>query len=202
MSDLATMVADVRTHAAALHNAWDRRAIDWPLDENSVVVEVGGYTGRWALQIAERYHPRLYVFEPQDWAADVCQEVLWRRAEVYRCALGDHDGDVIMGRWGTDGCSLLIEGGEPAVRMREIAAAFRELEIDHIDLMMMNIEGYEYVLIPHMLSQDILPDRLIVQFHPQTIGDARTAIVYDLLEAYGYRIAWDYGIVLTAWERI
>lgn len=195
------MIEDVRRRAATIEHEWDARALDWPLNEQSVVVEVGGYTGRWALQIAERYHPRLYVFEPQPWAADVCHEVLGKRATVIQLALGDDDGEVIMGGWGTDGCSLLKEGGEPAVRMREIGSLFRNLEIDHIDLMLMNIEGYEYTLIPHMLGQGIFPDRLMVQLHPPDPDGGATERVYLRLAEAGYRVVWTYGIVLTAWER-
>jgi hypothetical protein len=83
------MLDDVRARAANPEHEWDRRALDWPLTMHSVVVEVGGYCGRWALQIAERYGPRLFVFEPQAWAADVCRAVLGKRANVYTVALGD-----------------------------------------------------------------------------------------------------------------
>lgn len=199
MSEYAEMT---RARARAIEHEWDARALDWPLTAESVVVEVGGYTGRWALQIAERYAPRLFVFEPQPWAVEACHAVLGNRALVWGCALGTHDGDVIMGRWGTDGCSLLIEGGEPAVRMREIGGLFADLDIAHIDLMLMNIEGYEYTLIPHMIKQNILPQRLMVQFHefadPSGDGMARIGAALAML---GYRMAWTYGAVLTAWER-
>lgn len=200
---IETLVADTRAHAARFDNEWDRRAVDWPLDETSVVVEVGGYTGRWALQIAERYAPRLYVFEPQGWAAEVCKAVLGEKALVSGSALGDRGGFAVMTKWGGDGCTLVHarDGWDTVdVPMFEIGEAFRNLGITHIDLMLMNIEGYEYTLIPHMLKQGVLPDRLIVQFHPQPEGD-ETMAIYSLLDAHGYRIAWDYGVVLTAWER-
>ena len=51
-------------------------ALDWPIDENSIVFEIGGYEGRWSLQMAEKYNPRLYIFEPQDWARERCREKL------------------------------------------------------------------------------------------------------------------------------
>lgn len=198
---MTTMADATIARAAELDHPWDRAALDWPLDERSVVVEVGGYTGRWALQIAERYHPRLYVFEPQDWAADVCRAVLGDQASIFNVALGTHDGIAAMTKVGTDGCTIVSEG-ELGVHLHEIGAAFRDLGIAHIDLMLMNIEGYEYTLIPHMLDQGILPDRLMVQFH--TFADPsgmRTAAIYDRLAAVGYRVAWTYGVVLTAWER-
>lgn len=201
-----THVADTIARAANPEHEWDRRALDWPLTQESVVVEVGGYKGRWALQIAERYQPRLYVFEPQAWAAAVCREVLGDRATVLEYALGvEGNGDdgiaVPMGEWETDGCSL-IKPGRDWVTMHEIGTAMRFWGLSHIDLMLINIEGYEYQLIPHMLDQGILPTRLMVQFH--TFADPsgmRQATIYEKLAALGYRIAWTYGVVLTAWER-
>jgi len=188
------MLDDVRQRAANPEHEWDRRAIDWPLTPESVVVEVGGYCGRWALQIAERYHPRLYVFEPQLWAADVCRAVLGDRAQVVQAALGDRFGPAHMGKWETDGCSL-VEPGSQQVVMVEIAKTFKQLGIKAPDLMLMNIEGYEYTLIPHMISQGVLPKRLMVQAH----GDLD--ILIRQLDAAGYKILWTYGAVLTAWER-
>jgi hypothetical protein len=58
---LADWVAEAKASAAVVEHPWDVQALDWPLTAESVVVEVGGYKGRWALQIAERYAPRLMV---------------------------------------------------------------------------------------------------------------------------------------------
>lgn len=198
MPVLETLIADVRAHAARFDNEWDRRAVDWPdLTPESVVVEVGGYTGRWALQIAERYQPRLYVFEPQFWAFEVCREVLGDRAEVLPYGLGVETGYFPVGAYGGDGASFLKTDGEQAVcQMLEIAAAFAQQDITHIDLMLMNIEGHEFTLIPHMFAQGIYPQRLMVQLHG---SDAQTNALRALL-AQSYAPLWDYGYVLSAWR--
>jgi FkbM family methyltransferase len=199
---LDQLVLETRMAAACPEHVWDRLALDWPLTSESVVVEVGGYKGRWALQIAERYAPRLFVFEPQPWAAAVCRAVLHGYgAMVLPYALGATSGVMLMGDWETDGCSLLKAGGEHQVEMFEIAAIFRQLGLTQIDLMLMNIEGYEYMLIPHMLHRGILPQRLMVQFHEDVSGPAATADIFAQLEAAGYAVVWTYGAVLTAWER-
>ena len=202
---MSTLAADAIAHAANVEHEWDRRAIEWDgLTQDSVVVEVGGYTGRWALQIAERYGPRLFVFEPQEWAAAVCREVLGDRATVLEYALGvegkGEDGVAVsMGEWGTDGCSL-IKPGHERVTMHEIGVVMHFWGITHVDLMLMNIEGYEYVLLPHMIARGLLPDRLMVQWHPPIGGEAQhTALVADLERTH--RRLWDYGMVLMAWER-
>lgn len=198
MTDLAQ---ETIAAAANPEHPWDRAALDWPLTRDSVVVEVGGYKGRWAYQIAERYQPRLYVFEPQGWAYNVCRDVLGERAMVLGYGLGTHDGFLPMAAYETDGCTF-VAGNGPMAEMREIGGVFKRLGLRYIDLMLMNIEGYEYTLIPHMLDQGILPQRLMVQFH--TFADpsgVETGRIYERLAEAGYWIAWSYGVVLTAWER-
>lgn len=206
MSRIAELAIETHTAAANLDHEWDRRAIDWPLTRESVVVEVGGYKGRWALQIVERYQPRLYVFEPQPWAADVCRAVLGERATVLGYGLGVEDDDLPMMEWETDGCSFVKDGrvgdawGEASIH--EIGRVFETLNIAHIDLMLMNIEGYEYALLPYMLERNILPCRLMVQFHTFVDADGmRLARIHQMLEERGYHIEWTYGVMLTAWER-
>lgn len=200
---ITTWADETRAAATRLDNLWDWRAIDWPLNGGSVVVEVGGYKGRWALQIAERYSPRLYVFEPQPWAFAACQRVLGDRAKVLPYGLGATSGMLAMGDWETDGCSFVKPGGQTtgSGMLREIGGAFRELGITTIDLMLVNIEGYEYTLLPHMFDRGICPARLMVQFHDfaDPSGDGMRAIQARM--AGVYRLAWDYA-VLTAWERV
>lgn len=190
-----THAEETRRAAALLEHPWDEKAVDWPLTSESVVVEVGGYKGRWALQIAERYGPRLWVFEPQGWAYNVCRDVLSERATVLGYGLGATDGFAHMSAYETDGCTF-VNGDGPMAEMREIKSVFKRLGLSRIDLMLMNIEGYEYTLIPHMLAQNILPARLMVQMH-SFAGDSEG--LRDLL-ASRYRLLWDYGDVLSAWE--
>jgi hypothetical protein len=196
---LADLAANTRAAAAHLDHEWDERAIDWPLTAESVVVEVGGYTGRWALQIAERYGCLIEVYEPQPWAAAVCVEVLKPyAASVLPWGLGVRNEELPMGEWETDGCSFIKPANGPLCQLVDAATVLPGC----IDLMLMNIEGYEYTLIPYLLDNGILPQRLMVQFHPFT--DDQKAIqtqIYDRLAALGYAIAWSYDVILTAWER-
>jgi len=197
---ITTWADETRYAAAHPEHEWDEKAIDWPLTSASVVVEVGGYTGRWALQIADRYQPRLYVFEPQPWAFAACLRVMGDRATVLPYGLGAISGMLPMGDWGTDGASFVKPGSQGSGMLIEIGAAFRDLAIEHIDLMLMNIEGYEYTLLPHMFDQGIYPDRLMAQFHDHAdlTGDGRRAIEARLAERY--RKGWEYW-ALTAWEK-
>lgn len=198
MSQHSRWVSEAAASAMVFDHEWDHKAIDWPLDESNLVVEVGGFKGRWALQIAQLYNPRLFVFEPQPWAAAVCREVLaFYNAAVYECALGDHTGLVMLGQEGTDGASLFEASRQKSVVMREASEMLGGYDID---LMLVNIEGYEYVLVPYLVTNNIKPRRLMIQFHTKFDNGGQTEALRKMLAAVGYDIVWDYGDRLAAWE--
>lgn len=198
---LTGLVCEVYRLASIFNYEWDKKAIDWPrLNSNSIVVEIGGFTGRWSLQIAQKYNPNLYIFEPQKWCCLVLQEVFREyKAKIYPYGLAIDDGEQVVYEYGTDGCTLNPRPkktrNNKSVVFKEIKTAFWEEQIRHIDLMLMNIEGYEFDLIPHMLDNGILPDVLMVQFHGERMQETRT----KMMEFYS--LIWDYGEALSAWRR-
>ena len=200
---LPELAAEARAAAANVEHAWDRDALSWPgMPKGATVVEVGGYTGRWSLQMVERYDVRLFAFEPQPWAAATCRAVLGDRARVLAYALGDRFDILPMADWETDGCNFIEPSdGAHVAPVHEMAAAFEDLGITHVDLLLMNIEGYEYTLLPHMLDRGLLPQRLVVQFHIFDDYGVGMGRIFDRLAGAGYRVLWTYGVVLTAWER-
>lgn len=189
------------THAAAalIEHDWDEKALDWPrLTTESVVVEVGGYKGRWALQMARRYWPQLYVYEPQAWAAEVCREVLRPYgAFVFGHGVGVRDETLPMNGYETDGCTF-VNGDGPTGLLRDAAAVLPQ----SIDVMLINIEGYEYTLIPYLLEQGITPRNLVVQFHEHADPDGSgMGQIYAALLTAGYEDLWSYGPTLMAWSQ-
>lgn len=201
---LAELIDEARQIARAEpQHEWDGRALEWPLTSESVVVEVGGYKGRWSLQIAERYNPMVYVFEPQLWAYMVLCGVLdGYNGHILPYGLGVEDARCPMGSVGTDGGSLLTAAKyDDTVAVFEIERKFRGLGIENIDLMLMNIEGYEYTLLPHMLDKGILPDRLMVQFHAFADPDGSKLKAIKRRLKKHYTVAWEYGITLIAWQK-
>jgi hypothetical protein len=195
---VSTHADETRAAAARIDHEWDEKALEWPITANSVVVECGGYKGRWALQMAKRYWPQLYVYEPQAWAAAVCREVLRPYgALVFDYGLGVRDETLPMASYETDGCTF-VHGDGPLCLLRDAAAVLPPA----IDVMLVNIEGYEYTLIPYFIEQGIHPRHLVVQFHTHADPDgSRMAQVYAALLTAGYEERWSYGPTLMAWRR-
>lgn len=193
-------------HLAQLEHEWDIRSVVWDLNPDSVVVEVGAYKGRWAEIMSDLYRCKLYAFEPQRWAYEICRQKLDRfhKSNVYNFALGDRTGDFPMGEYETDGCSFARVGQRKEVigNMLGIGSVFKYLDIGRVDVMMINIEGYEYNLIPHMDSMGVLKlvKNIMVQFHPETTDEATHDATIATLDGL-YSKLWDYGDVLRAWRR-
>lgn len=177
-----------------LLNTWP---IGWTFDlpSDATVIVAGSYKGRVMDLIDQVYSPkRIIGFDPAPWACEVAADRMVARDlhsdfiprgnnyEIHQYGIGTQTGVFPMGEWETDGCSFVHVGGDSREQgrgeMREMVAALDELNIGHVDLVIFNMEGYEFNLLPYMLDAGMLGirkgskvalscafDRLCVQFH-------------------------------------
>jgi FkbM family methyltransferase len=183
----------------------------WPigrnldLNGNSVVYIVGGYKGITTELINEMYHPKLIrAFEPQEWAFKILREVALAHPEsieAYNYGLGNRADTLPMGEWGTDACSFINVG--PGSREQGeglmVPAEWTMQDVANIDLMIVNIEGGEFELIPYMRSRDLLPriNSLATQWHP----DLREDLVEAVMDAEIDRLIIEDGFTLRQDDR-
>ena len=181
---------------------WERSADLEGINSKSIVVDIGGYTGEWAYRIAKKYNPYLYIFEPQEWCYPVLEEVFkYHKAKIFSFGLGTETGWFPVYNNKSDGCSFeqIIAGetrsSNSTLSMMEIGEIFKYIPLTDIDVMMINIEGGEFELIPHMLKQGILPKQLMFQCH-----DINK--IHDLVQVVKeyYTNVWDYGTPLSLWR--
>lgn len=164
--------------------------VDWPLCQRfdlplgATIVIVGAYKGR-AMDLLAHMHPqyaKIVGFEPQLWAAQEAGERIQNRRAMWVHGVGlgmKTEFGLPMGEWHTDAASFVNTG--PGTReqghgvIMEADAALAMAEVEHIDLMVMNIEGGEYDLIQHLQAKGWLTkiDRLAVQWH--LYGDTAVA---------------------------
>lgn len=182
---------------------------EWPmgyaldLPPNSTCVVAGMYKGRVAELLHELYKPeRIVGYDPQLWALNETRERAKRLGipinppyvpssgsywELRNHAIGVGDAEhVPMGEWETDGCSFINHGSR--VRgygdIAEISAQFERDMIYHVNLVVFNMEGYEYQLLPHMVERGMMRniDTLAVQFHTGLGNAVSQWQVYQWLE--------------------
>lgn len=191
--------------------------LGWPLTDKSVVFDVGAFEGKWAAKIAERYNPALYLFEPQAEGShmDRLREGLQgRNYRLFPYALGERNAELPMGEWDTDGCSFLLTE-EDARRpgntrtqmghglMVDAVAWLDSYEIENVDLASINIEGYEFRLLPYLIDTGAIRrfQRLAVQFHLFVPGAEQMADAIRSRMAETHHVLWDAFPTWVAWER-
>jgi FkbM family methyltransferase len=179
-------------------------ALDWPISENALVWEIGGFEGRWAAQMAEKFNPRIEIFEPQFWAADKLVDRFTDnpKVTVHYYGLWIKDAWLPMGDYYTDGASILKPGEPP------IESHFKDIRseidrADEIDVCLMNIEGAEYNLIPWIVADGgIKKIRFFwCQFHTfvENSEELKT-VIYNIL-SLTHDLLWDYYPTAVAWRR-
>lgn len=146
-----------------------RLRYDYDLDARSVVLDVGGYQGDFAAEIAARYGCRVHVFEP---IAAFARQIERRFARNPRIEVHPY------GLAGSTRCEAIsLEADASSIHRREgrlqpinlidVAEFFEASRLDYVHLMKLNIEGGEFELIERLLDTGLI-DRvgdLQVQFH-------------------------------------
>jgi len=182
----------------------------WPLGRQLVVpddgcvVVAGAYEGRYMSYLLELF-PTAYLFgyEPQKAKFDMLNERIGKnpRVVLYDRGLGTAGRMTFLGNGGTDGASVASSAGK-CVPARINDAVWEFGAYKNIDLLLLNIEGSEWPLIPYLLDE-LMHHRIrsmAIQFHPKYVSQERADQVIEYLLEYYARPYWDYPS-WTYWQR-
>lgn len=167
----------------------------------SIVFDIGLYTGNWSERIAQRYGPTIYGFEPVGEFYQKAKEVLakYPKVTVFNFGLGrdTRQATIFVNR---DATSLIDETGQPnLIEIKSIKDVMLEFDIDFVDLTSINIEGAEYELLDSMFSVGLMPEfgLLLIQFHELGVvprykmANIRTKLRMTHEMVYSYDTVWD-----------
>jgi FkbM family methyltransferase len=179
------------------------------LTKGRVVLDVGGDTGVWAMELYQRYAPQLCIFEPHPRSVKALQErfaavdskilPFGLGASNQSCQLSD-DG---MGSSVFDTSRNYLVAKKFDIRIRDVQEVFTELNLKEVDLIKINIEGGEYDLLPRLIDTGLVNRCRIVrvQFHdwfPNSFA-LRRRIVKGLAKTHD--VEWSYPMVWESWIR-
>lgn len=178
---------------------------EFPLTRNSLVLDVGGYTGQWASDIFARYCCQIQVFEPVPEFAD---KITGRFKEnpsirVFNFGLSGKtcESEISVN---ADSSSHTREFPQKTkIKLKNISEWLKENTIEHIDLIKINIEGGEYELLESLFDSNQIPKIrfLLIQFH-DFVPDAaskREQLRKQLEKTH--ILLWDYPFVWECWEK-
>ena len=181
--------------------------LDVGADAESIIFDVGAFTGDWAEKVSVRSGAKIYSFEPSPEALPALHRRLDQYPNVTICeyALGARDASMTLADTGPGstlyGSSTSVD--LPRVAVRDIVGVIEELELDHVDVIKMNIEGGEYDVLERLADTGWLPKigLVSVQFHEwlPRAHRRRRAIRHAL--ARSHTLVWEYPWVWELWKR-
>jgi len=179
--------------------------LEYPLNHNSIVFDIGGYEGRWASDIYDRYFCNLYIFEPvQEYANNIKKRFGQNnKLRVFPFGLADIDAETQISI-AKDSSSIYRPELEnfQTVKMTNFSNFVKDAKISFIDLMKINIEGGEYSLLKHLINTDWIESigNLQVQFH-YFIPDAvqkREKLQLELIKTH--KLTYCFPFVWENWK--
>ena len=180
--------------------------IDCDLTEDSIVFDVGGYSGEWAEQIYNKYSCTIYVFEP---VKEFYDNIVKRfegnnKVKVFHIGLGNktHTTDIKITP-DLVGSSIYRETGltgkVESIEIVDIIEFIKEHKLESIDLLKLNIEGEEFPLLEHLIENNKLNlfNNLKIQFHnfmefaEERKNNIRTYLQKEFNLVYDFFFVWE-----------
>lgn len=182
-----------------------RYRYSYPLDEHSVVFDVGGYKGEFATGIFCRYASTIHVFEPMPEFFDVLKTQFAHnpRVHLHRFGLADKSGTAKISNSDISSSIYIEDEHAQTIELKSIVEFVQEQGIEKVDLIKINIEGAEYGLLEALLDAGMIEKfkNIQVQFHDFIVPDARARMekIQQRLSAT-HSLTWQYEFVWENWE--
>jgi FkbM family methyltransferase len=179
------------------------RRMRYPLDADSIVVDLGGYRGDFAAAIYDAYKCTVHVFEPVPSLCNACSERFRENKKIFmHCfGLGTEAGHFPISDGENESSFINRTSGHDTIlaEVRPVVDTFDELALSSIDLLKINIEGGEYDVIPACIESGWITKirNLQVQFHnfvpdaEKKRDDIREALSKTHRETWCYRFMWE-----------
>jgi len=180
---------------------------EYPLNETSVVLDVGGFQGDFADTMVDRYGCRVLLFEPMAAFFEQCEErfAAEPRVSTFHYGLGAKDEQLSLSS-SSDASSFFRTNGADefeSAQVRDVASVWEQLDLTHVDLMKINIEGGEYPLLRRLIETDTIRQvcNIQIQFH-NFVDDAEEQRA-ELRRQLGstHEETWCYDFVWENWCR-
>jgi len=172
------------------------------VDKGSVVYAVGvGEDISFDLGLIDAAGCAVDAFDPTPIAVNwVAGQQLPTKFRFHALGLGGEDGEVEFQIPPIDGwhsysltaASDAEQSGTVACPIRRLATIMQQFGHTRVDVLKMDIEGFEYRVIDDIIASAIRPRQLLIEFHHLLYAHTseETIAAVQRLRDYGYRISW------------
>lgn len=181
-------------------------SLNYNLNENSVIMDLGGFTGVWVQQMVERYNCNAYVVEPLEETYNVLLSRFQSnpKVKVLNVGVATEDKEGIIYLSGDGSSSNIQNENGVKVEFRTINHILNKWGLTEIDLLQINIEGDEYPVVAHMIETGIVSKfkNIQIQFH-LGIEDVveKHRLICEGLKEKGFKVKYSYPFVWEAWTK-
>lgn len=183
---------------------------NYPLNEESIVFDVGGYKGIFSERILKKYQCKLFIFEPVKEYYNYLVEKFKdnQNVKIYNFGLGGENRSDSINLC-DDGSSMYRETDrKESIRIVDIVDFLNMEKVNNVDLISINIEGGEYELLRRFVENNKLHTFkfIQVQFHTlvKNFEKERDSIVSMILKThkigFSFPFLWE-GFVREDVER-
>ena len=182
------------------------KILDYPIDEASQVIELGGYIGEWTEKLVNRFNPKLLIIEPVPMFVSKLKSKFKNNNKVIidNSAISTSVKTIKLHVKGSSTSeSIKVSDNEIKVRAYNIEHFVKKYNLNKIDLIQVNIECEEYPLLLHWINTDFLKNVRFIQIQFHTFCDDyenKYSIISEGLKNLGFEIRYRYDFVWESWE--
>jgi FkbM family methyltransferase len=182
------------------------KILDYPIDENSQVIELGGYIGEWTEKLVNRFNPKLLIIEPIPKFVKILKYKFKTHPNVIidNSAISTSNKKIelhILDSRTSE--SIEVSDNKIKVNAYDIHYFVKKYNLNKIDLIQVNIECEEYPLLLNWISGNFLKNVRFIQIQFHTFCDdyeERYSIISEGLKNLGFEIRYRYDFVWESWE--
>jgi len=179
--------------------------LNYELNEDSVVFDLGGFEGGWSADIVEKFNCNVYIFEPVQVYYEKIVDRFKSNSKVRAFNIGlCNKNELVDIFYNGDSSSMIFKTSTvEKIQIKNICDFLDDIKINKIDLIKINIEGAEFDLLDEIINRGYQDkfDNIQVQFHKMfdDCYERRDAIRKKLSETH--HLTYDYTFVWENWKK-
>jgi FkbM family methyltransferase len=179
--------------------------LNYDLNPNSIVMDLGGYEGEWSADIYCKYSSKILIFEPNYAFYKNIQNGFEKNLNVQVFNFGLAESDRVEKLSLRDNSSsIFIESDNYVeIHLKSAKQFVHDQNLTNVDLIKINIEGGEYEFLESLIQNDLVRifDNIQVQFHDFVPNAVERMNKIQMELSKSHYLTYNYEFVWENWKR-
>ena len=191
-----------------LRSGDNKLSLDYPLNKDSVVFDIGAYEGNFTKKIYNKFHCNVYAFEPLNKQAKSLRAFFKEhpKVKIYNFGLLDSDRTVKLSSIEAASSIFSRPEGELDINvdMKSFINFANNNAVRKIDLLYMNIEGSEYELMNHIIESGFINKIRFIQIQFHNFVDNAKPLRNEIRKKLKktHMCSFNYPFIWERWDKI